>query len=763
MENQPVNILKFMLVPALLVLNFIHMAAAEQLTLSGRVRHAHTFQEIPYVNIYIQDHPIGTSSEIDGRFSLLIPDFDSTATLVFEHVAFDTLTLSLGEAVDQNNYYMIPRLIQSSLIMVQAPREMPRILRDIPQPYSIIQAKNFDVQGYVDAGDLLRNEQSIQVEEELSGKKTIAIRGGNADDVIILYHGIKMNSAYDNAFDLSLINLEDVRHVEIIRGSHTSLYAAEAFSGVVNIVPKMYRNYHVRFQQRLGTYASGDWSLQFNHTFKNRLNASYSYKQGSTKRRYYDAESTADLFLNNRISNHSAQLLYDLSDGQSESEKYINVLYLRSTLDHENDKYDETLNNLNQMLITNYTGNIWKIGDFGLTAAYHWLNRRQQVNVENGTIEDNYESRNVNVNIDKDVSFKLLEWYGVYQYENGKLLFNNRRDLPNEPNTDLEGAVFRRQKHGLASVLKLHIPTYSEFLKKAQIDLSYRFDRVNNQQDHDPVEWTYLPSDSLFEPTEAQADNQWSESTFKFSTNLSWAHRFLRVQTYLNFGSNVKFPTLFQQISTPFTFGPYARSTQPNLNPEKNHGLELGFHTIREIDDEGTLNGWQVDVNYFRNYYENKFRIYYTPGLPNAFYDNVNNAEISGVEAGMKLFLLRNKISYEMGLSKYFISERLAFPFKSDLKYVINLFIDHAGYSLQLRGFHESEQIAWLRNLRGEYWEIILPGYSNLDFHLNKTFELKGFKFFTNFSARNIFDDDTLLEGIAIRDRRFYITLGAQY
>lgn len=763
MANKPLNLLKFVLVPALLVFNLIPMAAAEQLILSGRVRHAHTFREIPYVNIFIQGYPIGTSSEPDGRFSLAIPEVDSTAILIFEHVGFDTLTLSLGEALNQNNYYMIPRLIQSPLITVQAPREMPKILRDIPQPYSIIQAKNFDVQGYVDAGDLLRTEQSIQVEEELSGKKTIAIRGGNADDVIILYNGIKLNSAYDNAFDLSLINLEDVRHVEIIRGSHSSLYAAEAFSGVVNIVPKMYRNYHIRFQQRLGTYASGDWSLQLNYTFKNRLNASYSYKQGGTKRKYFDAESSADLFLNNHLSHHSAQVLYDLSDGNSESEKYINLLYLRSTLDHANDKFDETLSNLNQMFITNYTGDIWKIGNFTLTAAYHWLDRQQQVIVENGTIGENYRSRNVNVNIEKEMNFKLLEWFGVYQYENGKLLVNNRRDLPNEPNTNMDDAVFRRQKHGLASVLKLHIPTYSELLNKAQIDLSYRFDRVNNRQDQDLRAWNDLPADSFFIPAGAQTDHQWSVSTFKFSTNLSWVHRYLRVQTYLNFGSNVKFPTLLQQISTPYTFTTYARSAQPNLNPEKNHGLELGFHTIREIDDQGILNGWQVDVNYFRNYYENKFRIFYTPGLPNAFYDNVNNAEISGVEAGMKLFLLRNKISYEMGLSKYFISERLAFPFKSDFKYVINLSIDHAGYSLQLHGFHESEQIAWLRNLRGEYWEIMLAGYSNLDIHLNKTFELKGFKFFTNFSARNIFDDDTLLEGIAIRDRRFYITLGAQY
>ena len=50
-----------------------------------------------------------------------------------------------------------------------------------------------------------------------------------------------------------------------------------------------------------------------------------------------------------------------------------------------------------------------------------------------------------------------------------------------------------------------------------------------------------------------------------------------------------------------------------------------------------------------------------------------------------------------------------------------------------------------------------------MDVHLGKKFDVHSFKLFLNLSARNIFDDDTLLEGIAIRDRRFYISFGAQY
>ena len=96
---------------------------------------------------------------------------------------------------------------------------------------------------------------------------------------------------------------------------------------------------------------------------------------------------------------------------------------------------------------------------------------------------------------------------------------------------------------------------------------------------------------------------------------------------------------------------------------------------------------------------------------------------------------------------------------------------DHAGWSLQAHLFRESEQTGWLRftpteddmYLRTPFVEVTLPKYQNIDIHLNKKFKLFGLKYFMNFSARDILDDDVVLQGLAIRDRRFYLTFGLQY
>jgi hypothetical protein len=151
------------------------------------------------------------------------------------------------------------------------------------------------------------------------------------------------------------------------------------------------------------------------------------------------------------------------------------------------------------------------------------------------------------------------------------------------------------------------------------------------------------------------------------------------------------------------------------------------------------------------------------PGFPVTFYDNVKIANISGFEIKPAIYLLNNKITAELGLSKYYISEKAAFPFKYDLKRTLNVEFDHEGYSLQFLWFFEGEQSGWIRNTDGRLTEIILPEYSNLDIHLSKFFEVYNFKLFFNLSARNIFDDDFQLNGLTIRDKRFYFTFGAQY
>lgn len=754
--------MKNVFVFAFIICLYCENIVAQEISVKGEVKHANSYMDIQDVNIFIQNTNLGTISYTDGTFFLTIPPSNYDSTIVFMHVSYHPLRLPVKEAVNKNVFYLRPRVIPGPVVSVVGVREPSPILKDLPQPRTVIQSEAFEVQGYVDAGDLLRTEQSIQVEEAISGKKTIAIRGGNADDVLVLYNGIKMNTIYDNVFDFSLLNLDDVKQLEVIRGSNTTLYGAEAISGVINIVPKTYRNYTFKFQQKFGTYALGAWNFYFNHHFKKKINLSYSYKKEGT-RRDYGGIGQAESFLENKGSHHSTSLVYRFSDKDEQfHSSTMNLTYLNSNLDYTNNRYNETLSDHNQILSLRFLGNSGLFKELNVTGSYHWFDKDHSTTLENSSFDRYFHNQALHFHIDKDFRFSDIELLLGYQFEKSTLDFKDQRNNDSEEMTGIESTVASRQKHGMVSILKWHVPTNgSSFYKKTDFDISYRLDTIQDRF-----------RDVIYRGTTAQNDpdmenpltgDDWKESMLKFSSHFSGNNSNLGFNAYLNIGTNYKFPTMFQQLSRPALAGSDEDSLGNELFPEKNHNVEIGIDLFKETENDQNVSGYQINLNFFRNTYQNKFRTYFVPGIPVAYYDNVQNAEISGLEMKGSVTLIENKLTAEYGLSLYSISDKSAFPFKSETKHIVNIKCEHAGYSLQLHWFKESDQVGWVRDLDGVFSVLQLDGYSNMDIHIGKRYEWKKITFFGNFSGRNILDDDTLLEGIAIRDRRLYVTLGVEY
>lgn len=729
---------------------------ANDIFIEGRVLDINTYQPISRVNIYIKDSHKGTYSDISGEYKLKITGIKPDKIIIFEHVAYDTLKLSLSELVIQDEIFLQSRLIPTSTIEVVAETEEMDIRKDIPQPVSVIDAKQFEIKGYVDAGDLLRTDYSVQVDEELSGKKTVAIRGGNSDEVIVLYNGIKMNNTYDNIFDLSLIDLTDIQRFEVIRGSNTSLYGPEAFSGVVNIVPKYKQDYNIRFQQRFGTYASGNWGLHLYQNF-NRLYGNFSYKQGGAVRKLTgDDDQNSDL--ENKSENFTGNFTYHFSENAAgEASSSINMMYIRTRLDYENQLDNESLLNFNQLLSSRFYNSSYGIT---LTTAYQWLDETQHLVSLNYLLERKITNRSFQIGIEKKLKISYFDILFSYQYKNAKLFFKDNRSDLDEIAFGIEEANFTRQHHGFGSVIKFKAPSNSEKIQFIDFDLSFRYDNIRDKQINAELRDSTIAVEEY--SFDVFGNNNWEKFITKFSTHLGGGNNYLAYNVYMTIGANIKFPTLYQQISVPQAIGSLPQNV-PNLKPEKNHSLEIGLVLMRELRQENGLFGWQINGNYFSNSYENKFRNYFIPGFPVSFYDNVKVASISGFELKPEVFLFNKKMSIATGISKYFISEKAAFPFKYDFKRTLNVSIDHAGYSFQIFWFKEGEQYGWIRNSDSRLTEVILPEFSNLDIHFSKSVELYEFKLFLNFSARNILNDDFKLNGLALRDRRYYLTLGAQY
>ncbi len=88
--------------------------------------------------------------------------------------------------------------------------------------------------------DVFRQVPGVEVQSSGSpGKATsISIRGGGSQRSLVLIDGLRTASPTLGATDIAEITIDSIERIEIVRGPQSTLYGADAITGVVNIITK---------------------------------------------------------------------------------------------------------------------------------------------------------------------------------------------------------------------------------------------------------------------------------------------------------------------------------------------------------------------------------------------------------------------------------------------------------------------------------------------------------------------------------------------
>jgi len=91
-----------------------------------------------------------------------------------------------------------------------------------------------------DLPSLLRTATSLDIAQQgpLGSQTSVFVRGANSNQVLVLVDGAPLSRADFGSAPWELIPLEQVDHIEIVRGNLSSLYGAQAVGGVVQIFTK---------------------------------------------------------------------------------------------------------------------------------------------------------------------------------------------------------------------------------------------------------------------------------------------------------------------------------------------------------------------------------------------------------------------------------------------------------------------------------------------------------------------------------------------
>ncbi|MGI9026680.1 MAG: TonB-dependent receptor domain-containing protein [Burkholderiaceae bacterium] len=88
-----------------------------------------------------------------------------------------------------------------------------------------------------DLATLLRGQVGIDVAQSggTGSQTSLFMRGANSNQVLVLIDGLRVNAVGSGAASIAHLMIDQIDHVEIVRGNVSSLYGSEAIGGVIQI------------------------------------------------------------------------------------------------------------------------------------------------------------------------------------------------------------------------------------------------------------------------------------------------------------------------------------------------------------------------------------------------------------------------------------------------------------------------------------------------------------------------------------------------
>lgn len=242
-------------------------------------------------------------------------------------------TINLEEVIVSTNRISLPHFKTSRTIEVISAEEIQKVA-----------ATNL--------ADLLQNVAGIDIRRRgVDGTQSdLYIRGGNFDQTLLLIDGVKMDDAQTGHHTMNaILSLDNIDHIEIIKGPAARVFGQNAFAGAINIVTKKIDEDALKLSAAYGSYENIKGSVGYANAFKGGDVYVHLQKQKSDGYRFNTDFDNNSLFLKTRLNNYQLLATFNTRDfganGFYASPDYI-------------DQYEETQTSLIALSSTYHIKNI---------------------------------------------------------------------------------------------------------------------------------------------------------------------------------------------------------------------------------------------------------------------------------------------------------------------------------------------------------------------------------------------------------------------
>lgn len=250
------------------------------------------------VNIYSNDKSIGSYSSENGEFDIEIST-ERTYSLYFSHIGYNVENKNIQvkyKSVNLGNIELVRENIVIDEISISVATRKAISIKDSPILTHVITSEDIKNSSSTNVMELIESSMpNIQSLLDPHGTFKIKIQGFDNKDITFMQDGVKISGETFGNIDLSMLNINNIDQIEVIRGGMSTLYGSGAIGGVINIKSKVNRDkYTIKYQNNLESILNSrninlsntilnSNTLSFgikNKHFSNDLNINYSYSDG---------------------------------------------------------------------------------------------------------------------------------------------------------------------------------------------------------------------------------------------------------------------------------------------------------------------------------------------------------------------------------------------------------------------------------------------------------------------------------------------------
>ncbi|MDD5679994.1 MAG: TonB-dependent receptor [Candidatus Omnitrophica bacterium] len=126
--------------------------------------------------------------------------------------------------------------------IVVSPTRYESTLSSIPSSITVISEEQIELEAKPMVKDVLKYVPGVDIAETstFGGTASIYTRGTNSNHTLVMIDGVKIYNpmSVNGAFDPANLTLDNIERIEILRGTHSTLYGSDAIGGVIDIITK---------------------------------------------------------------------------------------------------------------------------------------------------------------------------------------------------------------------------------------------------------------------------------------------------------------------------------------------------------------------------------------------------------------------------------------------------------------------------------------------------------------------------------------------